>query len=188
MKRAVCFTVTALLALAALPAAGSTFVAMSQQEMVGHADAVVQGRVVGLESFWSASGRIIVTEAVVAVDEVVAGEAPAQVRVRTFGGQVGDVTVEAHGFPVFEQGERVILFLARERSDGSLRVVGYQQGHYRVVTRLDGVTLAVPQVEEGVRLLTPSGRLAPAAQSVLIDDFKASVRRDAMQRGRELVK
>lgn len=178
-------TVAALVALvAASPVVASTFVAMSPAELVTQADAVVQGKVVHLESFWTESGRLIVTEALVDVSDVLVGSAPGAVRVRTFGGQVGDFLVEATGFPRFDEGEEVILFLRRAPEDGSLRVLGYQQGHFRVVTRLDGVTLAVPMVEEGVRFLTRSGQLAPEARSMRLEEFKTGLRQLARRTGR----
>jgi len=171
--------------VAAAPAAASTFVAMSGPELVRQADAVVQGEVVALTSHWTDSGRLIVTDAVIRVDQVLVGTAPGKVTVRTAGGAVGGYAVEAHGFPRFERGERVIVFLTGGDA-GTSRVLGYQQGHIRVVTRLDGVNLAVPQVDEGVRLLTATGQLAPAPRSVRLDEFKASVRNLARREGRTL--
>lgn len=176
--------VVLVLALATVPLTASSFVAMSPSELVAAADAVIEGRVARVDSFWSDSGRMIVTEAVVHVREVLVGEAGRSVTVRTFGGQVGDLMVEAHGFPVFERGEQVILFLKREESDGSLRVLGYQQGHFRQVTRLDGVTLAVPMVDAGMRYFRADGSLAPEPQSMLLNDFKAGVDSIARSQGR----
>lgn len=168
--------VGAALLLAAVPATASTFLAVSPQQLVRQADAIVQGKVIQLDSFWSESGRLIVTEAIVAVEEVLVGQAPSTVAVRTAGGQVGDILVEAHGFPKFADGERVLLFLAFDAETGTHRVLGYQQGHFRIVTRLDGVTLAVPMVEGGARYLTASGELAPEPKSVELGSFKAAIR------------
>lgn len=167
-----------------LPLSASTFVLMTPVEMVRQAESIVQGRVIEVESFWSEGGELIISEATVEVDEVLLGEATATVTVRTFGGEVGGIVVEAHGFPVFERGEHVILFLNREASDDSTRVLGYQQGHFEVVERLDGVTLAVPQIDEGMRLVERSGKLAPEARSLRLDQFKSNVRDLARQVGR----
>jgi hypothetical protein len=162
--------------LVAMPASASTFVAMTAQEMIAEADAVVQGRVVELESFWTESGRIIKTEATVEVEETLLGRAPRTVTVTTFGGQVGEMMVEAHGFPVFEKNEHVLLFLKAEPADDTIRVLGYKQGQFRVVTRRDGVTLAVPMLDDTDRYLTPNGKMLPEPQSVELGDFKARVR------------
>lgn len=182
-----CILAVILLAVAlamAAPATASTFVAMSDSQLVRQADAVVQGRVIELRSRWSDSGRLIFTDALVEVDDVIVGKANRRVVVRTPGGEVGGYTVEAIGFPKLEKGEQVLLFLTRDGEDGPSRVLGYQQGHFRIVTRLDGVTLAVPQVDDDTRLITTSGKLAPAPQSVRLDDFKAGVRTLARREGR----
>jgi hypothetical protein len=182
MKRQSALLVVAL--LAAAPAFASTFVAMSADELVSQADAVVVGQVIDRVSAWTESGRLIYTDNTVAVETVVIGEAAAFVTVRTFGGQVGDVIVEAHGFPKFEDGERVLLFLARDEEVGAIRVLGHQQGQFRVVTRLDGVTLAVPMVDEGARLLDLQGRPMPEPASVRLTELEAQVLRKAGELGR----
>ena len=184
MKKIYLLSIAFLACLVAVNAHASTFMAMSQADLVRQADAVVQGEVVGLQSSWAPSGRIIVTDAIIAVDEVLVGSTASSITVRTFGGKVGDYTVEAHGFPKFQMGERVILFVQVEPEDGTLRVLGYQQGHFRAVTRLDGVTLAVPMLEEGARFFTPGGTLTPEPRSVEIGSFKAGVRATARQVGR----
>ena len=179
MRKTLLIGLAALL-LAALPAAASTFVAYDQGEMVNNANMIVEGRVMALDTFWSEKGRVVVTEATIAVDEVIAGQTTDRVvTVRTFGGQIDGVGFEAHGFPTFEKNEHVIVFLRTERADDSLRVVGYQQGHYRVVTRLDGVTLAVPQIDSEVSLVSRDGHAVPAQRSVQIDQFKAELRAEA---------
>lgn len=186
MKRHSALLIVAL--LAAAPAFASTFVAMSADELVSQTDAVVVGRVIERVSAWTESGRLIYTDNTVAVEEVVLGRAAAFVTVRTFGGQVGDVIVEAHGFPKFEDGERVLLFLTEDREVGAVRVLGYQQGQFRVVTRLDGVTLAVPMIDEGARLLDREGRPMPEPVSVRLDELKAQVLKKAGELGRLIEK
>jgi hypothetical protein len=162
-----------LLVAVAVPAAASTFFAMDQEELVASSNAVVQGRVLDVRSFWNEDHTNIVSEARVEVTDLVAGEAPAVVTVRTFGGEVGSYRVEAHGFPSFNSGEQVLLFLA---ADGdAYRVAGYRQGQYRVRASAKG-KLAVPTLEEGVRLFTRDGKQAPAPQAVQLDDFKNSIR------------
>ncbi|MCP4664685.1 MAG: hypothetical protein GY856_55600 [bacterium] len=173
MKRMVGLVV--LLLVAAVPATASTFVAMSFGELVDDADAIVVGRITSQEASWTESGRMIVTDNQLRVEEIWAGEAPDQLSVRTFGGQVGDFLVEAHGFPQFKAGEHVILFLTHEPESDTLQVLGYQLGHFRVVTRLDGVTLAVPQVDDGMRLIDRSGDVAPKSRSLRFDELKATV-------------
>lgn len=184
MNRIVTITLAHLFGLCAAPLTASTFVAMTEDELISQSDMVIQGEVINMQSHWSQSGRIIVTDATIRVDEVLIGDSPPVVRVRTIGGQVNDFTVEAPGFPAFEFGEHVILYLYKESADRSLRVLGYQQGYFRVVTRLDGVTLAVPQVDEDARLLRPDGSPVPTPKSVEISAFKTRLRDSAERLGR----
>lgn len=175
MKRAALLCVVALVAAAALPATASTFLGMTQGELVAHSKAVVIGEVTDVRSFWNDDATAIITEASVVVQETLAGDAPAIVVVRTFGGKVGAVTIEAEGFPTFEKGQRAVLFLGPD-GDAS-RVIGYQQGHWRVVTRhSDGVQVALPTVDSGANLITRDGRPAPRQQAMTLDALREQVR------------
>ena len=172
--------------LLALPLSASTFVAIGADELIGRSDLVVQGRVVGLESFWDESGTLIVTEATIEVSDRVLGSSPSRITVRTAGGAVGSLRVEALGFPQLGRNEDVVLFLERDAS--SHRIVGYQQGHYRVVVRDDGVVLAVPMVEQGTRLMTAAGTLLPEPAALPLDELKSRIRQRAAALGRGLAR
>jgi hypothetical protein len=167
--------------LCALPAVASTFVAMAPSELVAASKAVIQGEVLEVYSFWNHDGTAVLTEARVLVEEVVAGQAPSEVVVRTFGGKVGDYVLEAHGFPTFEAGQRLLLFL-HDAPDGSLRVTGYRLGEYRVIRGAGGELVARPTLEAGVRLLHADGRPAPAPKAVPLEAFKQEIRRIAFER------
>jgi hypothetical protein len=182
MKRAV-LTVALLLALTALPAGASTFVAMSDAELVAQSDAVVVGEVLETFSYWNENKSMIFTEAVIHVHDVVAGNAPAVLNVRTPGGVVGGYKVEAHGFPAFRQGQRQLLFVHHGQAN-VLEVTGFQQGQYRIERRRDGVRMAVPALA-GVQLLTRSGAPAPRPQAVPLEDLVSSIRsiEQRVQRG-----
>lgn len=166
--------------LCALPAVASTFVAMDTPELVAASDAVVQGQILEVYSFWNDDGTAILTEARVLVEEVVAGKADREVVVRTFGGQVGEYRLEAHGFPVFREDDRVLLFL-HDAPDRSLRVTGYMLGEYRVSPGARGELVARPSIAEGVRLLRADGRPAPAPEAVPLEAFKNEIRRFAAE-------
>ena len=175
-------TALVALALGSVAAHASTFVALTAEQMITESDAVIQGRVIGVESRWDDAGRIIISEARILVSESLVGKAPSIVTITTPGGEVGDLKVEAAGFPQFAKGQEVILFVAG--AGEKQRIVGHQQGHIEVVTRLDGVTLAVPQIEDGVNLLTASGRVVPAPKSVTLEAFKANLRAEAARLGK----
>lgn len=186
MKRHVVSVAALLLIAVALPASAATFASMSFNDLVDSADAVVVARVTQMSSSWTESGRLIVTENKLKVEEVWAGDVPGRLSVRTPGGEVGGFLVEAHGFPNLQPGEHVILFLSREPNSGTWQIEGHQLGHYRIVTRLDGVTLAVPQVEDGVRFIERDGSPMQKSSSRLLSDFKAAVMDRAAGRGVEL--
>jgi hypothetical protein len=175
VKRLV-LTATFVVVLAASTVGASTFVAMTDAELVNGADAVVRGRVVDLQTRFDDTGRLVITEATVRVREVLVGEAPEYVTVRTVGGEIGGFRVDAPGFPQLERRQHVVLMIEQnDRADG-YRVRGYQQGHFEVVRRLDGVRLAVPQVEEGTRLITQDGRLLPEPRAMTMAEFRRSIR------------
>ena len=161
--------------LMAAPVTASTFVAMDQAELVAASDAVIQGEVLEVYSFWNREGNAVVTEARVSVEEVVAGQAPAEVVVRTFGGEVGDYVLEAHGFPTFQEGQRLLLFL-HQAPDSTLRVTGYRLGEYRIARGDQGQMIAMPTLEPGVRLLHPDGKPAPRPEVVPLETFKSQIR------------
>lgn len=186
MKRTiwVCILMLAL-ALPAIPVAASTFLALDREEMVELADAVVAGRVIEVSSFWNAEHTAILTEAVLEVEDTLVGSAPAYVNLRTFGGQVGNYRIVAHGFPAFELGERLVLFLEPEK-DGAQRVLGYQQGQYRLRGE-PGREMAVPAADLGARLLRPDGSEAPAPKAMPFVEFKQQIRETAGRLGRPAV-
>jgi hypothetical protein len=101
---------------------------------------------------------------------------------RTFGGTVEGYTVQAHGFPTFQKGQELLLFVSNQR-DGTAEVNGYRQGQYRIVRDKAGVEMAVPMVENGVRLLTRDGREAPRPQAVRLDTFKSRIQAGAVRAG-----
>jgi hypothetical protein len=184
MQRAVWILILAL-AMSSVPAAASTFLALSREELVEQADAVVAGRVIEVSSFWNAEHTAILTEAVLEVEDSIVGSAPAYVNLRTFGGQVGNYRIEAHGFPTFQMGERLVLFLEPEK-DGAQRVLGYQQGQYRIREQ-QGKEMAVPAIDFGARILRPDGTEAPAPKAMLFAEFKQQLRETAGRVGRPAV-
>src|SRR5262245_25416560 len=85
----------------AAPAAASTFLRTTPRALAAEAEAVVQGRVLEVTSFWNREGTVILTEAVLEVEDTLVGPDRPHLRLVTLGGEVGDVRIEAHGFPTF---------------------------------------------------------------------------------------
>ena len=172
-----------LCALAALPIGASTFLALNEQQLLADSAAVIQGQVLKVSSFWDPSGRVVMTEALVRVENSIVGEAPSVVRVLTFGGKVDNFVVEAEGFPKFNVGERLVLFLEPER-DGAARVAGYQQGQYRVVRDKAGVDFVVPTLDLGANMVTKDGRPYARPQTQRLETFTERIRETARRAGR----
>lgn len=188
MLHRVLFACLAVALLTAGAAAASTFVAMDTAELVAASDAVIQGEVLEVYSFWNQDGTAVLTEARVLVDEVVAGQAPSEVVVRTFGGRVGDYVLVAHGFPTFQEGQKVLLFLQRA-PDQSLRVAGYRLGQYHLIPDERGELIARPTLDPGIQLLRPDGTPAPRPEAVSLETFKNQIRAFAAERpAREIAK
>ena len=169
----------ALALLVAAPAAASTFIALTPEELVRDAEAVVEGRIVEVSSFWNAEHTAILTEATLEVEDAVVGAAPAFVTLRTFGGRVGNLVIEAHGFPRFALGERLLVFLEPER-DGAHRVLGYLQGQYRIRTDPAGKAIAEPLADFGARLLRRDGTEAPAPKALPLVEHRQEDRKSVV--------
>jgi hypothetical protein len=163
-----------LAAALALPVGASTFIHQTQPQLLRASAAVIEGQVISTSSFWNETGQVIVTEALIQVHETLVGEAPSVVVVRTFGGGVGGFVVEAHGFPTFRAGERLLLFLEPEK-DGKTRVAGYQQGQFRIERDPSGLEVAIPAVSEGANFVGGKAQVQPLALSTL----RQSILRDA---------
>jgi hypothetical protein len=180
------------LALALAPnAQASTFLRVSGEELAAKAEAVVQGRVLEVSSFWNREGTVILTEATLEVEDTVLGQDRSHLRLVTFGGQVGDMVIEAHGFPTFKKGQRLLLFLdkARASEDGAHRILGYRQGEFEIRIDKLGREIAVPTWEgNDVRILKADGTEASVPLPVLLDEFKDQIRANAQRAGRTSAK
>lgn len=164
----------AVLALA-VPVGASTFIKMEIPELVAESDAVIEGRVIGTESFWDEKGLLIVTEAEIQVDDRIVGKSDDTIRVRVPGGEVGGYIIQAPGFPTFEADERVVLFVHRGDIPGALRVTGHSLGKYRVVEE-GGEQVARPTVDSGALLVSPSGARTAAPLALSLERLKEDVR------------
>jgi hypothetical protein len=120
-----------VLLLAAAPAAAATFVQTSVEETARSSDAVVHGRVLSRASRMTTDGRAIVTEVEIAVDRAWKGAPESVVRVFVPGGRVGKIAQAVDAAATFDEGEEVVVFLARRGP--AWRVMGHTLGKYRVV-------------------------------------------------------
>jgi hypothetical protein len=83
-------------------------------------------------------GRLIVTQLTLVVEETIKGRAPATLNLRVPGGTVDGTTLEIHGLPTFEAGERYLLFLRPEAERVGDPVVGVNQGFFHLIPATPG--------------------------------------------------
>jgi hypothetical protein len=117
-----------LLSLFAAAAAGTTFLPLSDRELLDDAHAVVIGTVGEVSSRTTADG--IMTDALLRVDDVIKGNVPRSITIREFGGSAGGRTMIVDGAPVYTQGERVKVLLKR-RADGTWYTASMARGLVR---------------------------------------------------------
>lgn len=159
----------------AMPAGAATFVDMKIPELIAESDAVVEGRVTLVESFWNENGTVIVTEAVIEVDDKILGKSDDAIRVRVPGGEVDGYTIEAPGFPTLALDERVVLFVNRPQGGGAFQITGHPLGKYRVVEE-GGDQIARPTVDSGAVVVSPQGGRVQAPQALSLDRLKDDIR------------
>lgn len=160
----------------AMPAGAATFVDMELPQLVAESDAVIEGRVTQVESFWDEKGLVIVTEALIAVDDKIAGKSDDWIRVRVPGGEVGGYRIDAPGFPTLAADERVVLFVQRPADGGeAFRITGNPLGKYRIVEE-GGDQIARPTVDSGAVLVSPHGGRTEAPRALSLDRLKEDIR------------
>jgi hypothetical protein len=144
----------------ASPANGSVVQALELQELVGHANRIVLGRVLFSESFRRHDGQLGTWHRI-GVERELRGSAPdeQEVMVETLGGQIGDIAMRVEGEPSFTVGERVLVFMRDGGPYTAFRPVGMGQGVMRVRTE-QGIE-TVRQNREGLMLMrrNAQGRL-----------------------------
>ena len=94
------------------PADASIVQGLELEELVGHADRIVLGRVLFSESFRRPDGQIGTWHRI-GVEREIRGRAPdeQEVIVETLGGHIGDLAMRVEGEPSFTVGERVLVFI-----------------------------------------------------------------------------
>ncbi len=121
---------------------------MTLEQLVDDADRVVVGTVSDEgRSEWGPDNRRIFTRYTVEVDSDVAGEGKKTVEIVQPGGTVGKLSQKVHGYPAFQPGEYLMLFL--QKRDQGFRVVGLSQGVFAL--RREGARKLLSQKLEGLR-------------------------------------
>ena len=141
-------SITAAVLGTALVAEATIMVPLSLEELTANSRTVVRGTVRQSQSVWGKSHKRIYTLTELEVSEVIRGQAPKTILVRTLGGEVEGIGMKVSGTPKFVADQDVIVFLRPDpMSEGGFMTVGMSQGLYRVEKDSAGRTLAVPGVD-----------------------------------------
>ena len=148
MKRTAWVVLTVLLLTGAAPGV-AVMRALSTEELTRISDAVVEGDVRSVASYWSADGKAIISRATVVVVDVVRGVAVQKtLTVEYEGGEIDGVGMGVSDMATVAPGQRVLMFLQKQnaaRDAGPYEIIGRAQGLYRVgkdrIARKSGFSL-----------------------------------------------
>ena len=154
MRRALRTVLVALLSgITLLSELGETaIVQRTLEELSQEADTIVIGTVTTQLSTWDDQHTAIDTDVTVTIEASVKGAQGVDVTFRIAGGIVGDVGMRTSNDPVFQNGDRVVIFL--DTAHVPFRIVGHHQGAFKIsngmVTR-QGHRVAVDEFITAVR-------------------------------------
>ncbi len=110
--------------------------ALSTDELTRSSEAVVEGDVVRVTSFWTPDGKAIMSRATISVVDVVRGAADQKTLTVEFeGGEVGDVGMGVSDMATVSSGQRVLMFLRKKKASpdaSTYEIIGRAQGLYKV--------------------------------------------------------
>lgn len=138
---------------------------LSFDELVLKAQTIVEGSVIDAQTYRSPDGKLIFTRYTVNVEESLKGSPAKTVIVTTVGGRIGNTVLHVSGMPVFQSGERAVLFL--EQAGAYTTVVGLNQGRF---------TLSNGEISNGVTGLSFAGGGPGRPLKMPLDEFKRQVR------------
>ena len=124
---------------------------LSVEDLTARCRTVVRATVRQQQSVWDGAHKRIYTFTELAVSEVIHGDAPKTIVVRTMGGEVDGVGMKVSGTARFVPNQDIVVFLRSdpmpEAAPDSFTVVGMSQGLYRLEKDTAGRMIAVPGVE-----------------------------------------
>ena len=170
------FPLLALLAVlllgAVAPAAATSYVNVSDENLARQASVIAEVRVASVEPApESPKTSGVHTDYQVEIERLIKGyTAGSSIVVRVLGGvRSGGLGLKVWGAPVFKEGDRALLFL-KERADGSYGILHLMLGAFHEVTS-GGRQIALRDLSEAseVRLL-PGGKLAAGTSADLPRD------------------
>lgn len=180
----------------AAPAAATTVLPLSLDQIIDQSTTVFQGTCTGNRTERDAATGFVVTYTTFAVEEVLKGSAEATHVIKQVGGEVpGDSgpSLRIMGVPRFVPGEQYVVFLAGTSSAGFSSPIGLAQGRFNVRKQAGRAHVGngrdfrelTAQMPDGVpaRVRERFEEAAPAPVRELdLEDFKQLVRQRAGSR------
>jgi hypothetical protein len=154
----------------------------SLNELADESTVICTCRVVDQQSQWDTEQNMIVTLVTLQVEEYLKGTGGQELTVEALGGIVGDKGLKVTGAPVFELGERAVLFL-KAAENNRHHVVGWAQGKFTVRTdpnsgeerierSLKDVHLTTPEVPGGPQEIRTLSQLKAAIRAIVTPPAK----------------
>jgi hypothetical protein len=138
---------------------------LSFDDLIASAHSIVEGSVVSSNTYRSSDGKLIFTSYTISVQESLKGSTPQTVTVTTVGGRIGNTILHVAGMPVFQPGDRAILFL--EQSKSFTTVVGLNQGKFAISNG---------EVSNSVSGLSFPDGAAGRSMKMPLDEFKKQIK------------
>src|ERR1043165_2743378 len=163
-----CLFTALTVALLAANAPATTVIPPSFDQLVKEAQLIFEGRVMDVHCEWSGEGaqRVIVSYVTFEIEEGLKGSLGANFTLRLVGGTIGNETITIADAPVFQKGDRDILFVENNGRQ-FVPLVGIMYGRFHV--QADGVS--------GRDIVTDHAGRPPAGISPLgAADFKNLIR------------
>jgi hypothetical protein len=163
MNRYLSLIVAVLLSIATTAYATSVR-RLNLDDLITTAHSIVEGDVVGSRTYRSDDGKLILTSYTINVRESLKGAPGSTVTLTTVGGRIGNSILHVAGMPVFQPGEKAVLFL--EKSRGYTTVVGLNQGKF---------TISNNEVSNSLTGLSFPDRAPAKIVKMPLDEFKRQI-------------
>lgn len=117
----------------------TTVIPPSFTQLVEEAELIFQGKVIDVHCEWAGEGaqRVIVSYVTFEIEEGIKGSPGPTVTLRLIGGTIGNETIAIADAPVFQKGDRDILFVENNGRQ-FIPLVGIMYGRFRV--QADGLS------------------------------------------------
>ena len=177
--RARTLAVAAVFALLSTQAGATLSRAISFDEKVGNAAAIIVGRCTSQQSNWDAAHKWILTSSTFVIEKTLKGLPAQEVTIVTPGGVVDGVHQHTIGVPKFTVGDEHVLFVRNTKAGPT--VLYFDQGAYEVI-RVRGERIVKPAVSSAVLIDQQRGMAVTPEGARTLREFEDSVR-ETIRRG-----